>query len=59
MKDFLIDEDWISCLFSIQGDITGYMNFDDPADDTLTYNQTGLVRRMYFADALTHTDCVS
>ncbi len=29
---------------SIQGDLDGWMNLDDPLDDTLTYNQTGLVR---------------
>ena len=27
----------------IQGDIDGWMNMTDPLDDTLTYNQTGLV----------------
>lgn len=29
--------------FSIQGDLDGWMNLNDPLDDTLTYNQTGLV----------------
>ena len=29
---------------SIQGDLDGWMNLNDPLDDTLTYNQTGLVR---------------
>lgn len=29
---------------SIQGDMNGWMNFNDPLDDTLTFNQTGLVR---------------
>ena len=29
--------------FSIQGDMNGWMNFTDPLDDTLAFNQTGLV----------------
>ena len=28
----------------IQGDMNGWMNFNDPLDDTKTFNQTGLVR---------------
>lgn len=28
---------------SIQGDMNGWMNLNDPLDDTLTFNQTGLV----------------
>ncbi|EEB95469.1 hypothetical protein MPER_05559, partial [Moniliophthora perniciosa FA553] len=27
----------------IQGDINGWMDMDDPLDNTLTYNQTGLM----------------
>ncbi|KAF8874876.1 glycoside hydrolase family 3 protein [Gymnopilus junonius] len=30
----------------IQGDINGWMNMNDPLDDTLTYNATGLVQMM-------------
>ncbi|KAI0751981.1 glycoside hydrolase family 3 protein [Irpex lacteus] len=30
----------------IQGDINGWMNMTDPLDDTLTYNQTGLVEML-------------
>ncbi|KAI0092684.1 glycoside hydrolase superfamily [Irpex rosettiformis] len=30
----------------IQGDINGWMDMTDPLDDTLTYNQTGLVEMM-------------
>ena len=31
---------------SIQGDISGWMNVSDPLDDTLTYNESGLVDMM-------------
>ncbi|KAF8169053.1 glycoside hydrolase [Mycena galopus ATCC 62051] len=39
---------WTIVLFtklvcSIQGDLDGWMSLDDPLDDTLTFNQTGLV----------------
>ncbi|KAI0751919.1 glycoside hydrolase [Daedaleopsis nitida] len=30
----------------IQGDMNGWMNFNDPLDDTLTFNQTGLEEMM-------------
>ncbi|KDR71141.1 hypothetical protein GALMADRAFT_808036 [Galerina marginata CBS 339.88] len=30
----------------IQGDINGWMNMNNPLDDTLTFNQTGLVQMM-------------
>ena len=31
---------------SIQGDMDGWMDFTDPLDDTLVFNQTGLVRKV-------------
>ena len=37
-------ESVILTYISIQGDLDGWMNLNDPLDDTLTYNQTGLVR---------------
>lgn len=33
-------------LYSIQGDINGWMNMTDPLDDTKTFNQTGLEEMM-------------
>ena len=30
----------------IQGDMNGWMDFNDPLDDTLTYNASGLVEMM-------------
>ena len=32
----------------IQGDMNGWMDLTDPLDDTLTFNQTGLVRALQF-----------
>ncbi|KAF7367923.1 Glycoside hydrolase family 3 protein [Mycena sanguinolenta] len=32
----------------IQGDVNGWMNVDDPLDDTLTFNQTGLEETVQF-----------
>jgi hypothetical protein len=31
----------------IQGDLNGWMNMSDPLDNTLTFNQTGLVRLLH------------
>lgn len=33
-----------SSTFRIQGDMNGWMNFNNPLDDTKSFNQTGLVR---------------
>jgi len=42
---------------SIQGDIGGWMNMTNPLDDTLTYNQTGLVCRIFSHPCFQRSHC--